>query len=72
MFVVCNADLVFQEQHRPINTVRNSLDDQAVDVVLVGDPLWRLFVWFNVILGILHQFMDFLAVVAYVLETGAD
>jgi hypothetical protein len=39
---------------------------------LVGDPLWRLFVWFNVILGILHQFMDFLAVVAYVLETGAD
>lgn len=72
MFVVCNADLVFQEQHRPINTVRNSFDDQAVDVVLVGNPLWRLFVWFNVILGILHQFMDFLAVVAYVLETGAD
>jgi len=72
VFVVCDADLVFQEQHRSVNTVRNSLDDQAVYVVLVGNPLWRLFVWLNVILGILHQFMDFLAVVAYVLETGAD
>jgi hypothetical protein len=47
----------------------DTLNDQTIDVVLVAEPLWALLVGLDVVLGVLHESVDLLAVVADVIKT---
>lgn len=70
--VVSDVKLVLKEKHRSINTVGDTLDDEAVNIVLVGKPLVGLLVRLNVVLSVLHESVNFLTVVADVFEAGAN
>lgn len=67
--VVRDANLFSKVVHRGLNTIGNTLDDETVDVVNVGKPSFRSFVWLDVFHSILHELLDFFAMIFNVFES---
>lgn len=72
MSVIGNADLVGQEGHGGNNTFSNTFNYESVDVINVGNPVSRFFVWLDVLSSILHHLVDLLTVVSDILKLWCD
>lgn len=73
MLVVLDRDLLGQVGHRRVDTVRDPLNDQAIDIVDIAEPLNALLVCgTDVIDGVLHELVDLLSFAPDGFESSDD
>lgn len=72
LHIVLVGDLFSKVGHGGIDTVSNSFNDQAIDVIDVALPLLTLLIGTNIIGGVLHQFVNFLALASDSVEASCN